>query len=107
MNWIKRAFHRMGSPRFFYEGSRNWVIALFVFGIASVALGTVWGLFYAPVERYQGETYRSLYVHAPAAHLAQMIYIAIENMESMSCQDGSCGIYFRNITLLSFVFKNS
>lgn len=77
MNWFNRTFHRMGSPRFFYEGSRNWVIALFVFGIASVSLGTVWGLFYAPVERYQGETYRILYVHAPAAHLAQMIYIAI------------------------------
>ena len=77
MTWFKRAFHRMGSPRFFYTGSRKWVLSLFILGVSSVALGTVWGLFFAPVERYQGETYRILYIHAPAAHLAQLIYIAI------------------------------
>lgn len=76
MGWVKTTFHRMGSPRFFYRGASSWVLWLYVVGLGSLAVGVVWGLVFAPVERYQGETYRILYIHAPSAHLAQMIYVS-------------------------------
>jgi heme exporter protein C len=37
----------------------------------------VWGLVYAPVERYQGDSYRIIYIHVPASSGALMGYIAM------------------------------
>ena len=75
--WIKRAFHRSASPRWFFGGSRKWMIGLYSAGIALVLVGSVWGLAFVPPERYQGDSFRILFVHVPAASLAQSIYVAI------------------------------
>lgn len=74
---MKRAFHRAGSPRWFFAGSRRWMIGLYVVGVPLVLLGSVWGLGFVPPERYQGDSFRILFVHVPAASLAQSIYLAI------------------------------
>jgi heme exporter protein C len=39
------------------------------------AVGVPWGLFYAPAERFQGETARILYIHVPAASWSLGIYV--------------------------------
>lgn len=75
--WIKRAFHRSASPRWFFGGSRKWMIGLYSAGVALVLAGSVWGLAFVPPERYQGDSFRILFVHVPAASLAQSIYVAI------------------------------
>ena len=75
--WIKYTFHRSASPRWFFGGSRKWMIGLYSAGIALVLLGSAWGLAFVPPERYQGDSFRILFVHVPAASLAQSIYIAI------------------------------
>ena len=75
--WIKRKFHRAGSPRWFFAGSRRPMIALYTFGIALILLGSIWGLGFVPPERYQGDSFRILFIHVPAAFLAQSIYVAI------------------------------
>ena len=75
--WIKYTFHRSASPRWFFGGSRKWMIGLYSAGIALVLVGSVWGLAFVPPERYQGDSFRILFVHVPAASLAQSIYIAI------------------------------
>ena len=69
-------FHRMGSPPHFYTSVRTWIIALYGIGIVLLIAGTTWGLFYAPPDRYQGEVFRIMYVHVPAAHLAEALYVA-------------------------------
>ena len=76
-DWIKRAFHRSASPRWFFAASRRWVIGLYAVGIAMILTGSVWGLAFVPPERYQGESARILFIHVPAAFLAQTIYIAV------------------------------
>lgn len=75
--WTQRAFHRTGSPRWFFAGSRRWMVGLYVAGIALIVVGSTLGLGFVPPERYQGDSFRILFVHVPAVHLAQTIYIAV------------------------------
>ena len=75
--WAQRAFHKTGSPRWFFAGSRRWMVGLYVAGIALIVVGSTLGLGFVPPERYQGDSFRILFVHVPAVHLAQTIYIAV------------------------------
>ena len=77
MGWIKDIFHKTGSPRWFFAGSRPWMIGLYLAGAVLLLTGSVWGLGFVPPERYQGDSFRILFVHAPAAHLAEAIYVAV------------------------------
>ena len=76
-SWLSRAFHRTASPRWFFEGSRAWMIGLYVGGALCILVGSTWGLGFVPPERYQGDSFRILFVHVPAASLAQSIYVAL------------------------------
>ena len=76
MGLIKDAFHRMGSPRFFYHGSSLWVRGLYVGGGLGLLVGSFWGLVLAPPDKYQGHSFRIMYMHVPSAHLAEMVYFA-------------------------------
>ena len=75
--WAQRAFHKTGSPRWFFAGSRRWMVGLYLAGIALIVVGSTMGLGFVPPERYQGDSFRILFVHVPAVHLAQSIYIAV------------------------------
>ncbi len=63
-------FHRLGSPRWFYEKTNPWLPWLAVISIALVVTGAVWGLAFAPADYKQGNSYRIIYIHVPAAFLA-------------------------------------
>ena len=74
---IKAFWHKLGSPVWFYQISRPWMIG---FGCAALLLlvwGVVWGLAFAPPDYQQGNSVRIMYVHVPAAMLAQSIYIGM------------------------------
>ena len=75
--WLKRKFHRAGSPRWFFAASKPWMIGLYAVGIGLVLAGSIWGLGFVPPERYQGNSFRILFVHVPAAFLAQSIYVGV------------------------------
>ena len=77
MGWITETFHKAGSPRWFFAGSKRWMIGLYATGALHVVTGSIWGLGFVPPERYQTDSFRILFVHAPAAHLAEAIYVAI------------------------------
>lgn len=63
-------FHRLGSPRWFYEKTGPWLPWLTVIGIGLIVTGAVWGLAFAPADYKQGNSYRIIYIHVPAAFLA-------------------------------------
>jgi heme exporter protein C len=63
-------FHRLGSPRWFYEKTTPWLPWLSVISIALIVTGAVWGLAFAPADYKQGNSYRIIYIHVPAAFLA-------------------------------------
>ena len=69
-----RPLHRFGSPKYFYETSlwlSKWTAGasalLFVAGLYG-------GLVFAPADYQQGDSFRIIYVHVPAAWMAQFVY---------------------------------
>ncbi|WP_439134092.1 heme ABC transporter permease [Pseudomaricurvus sp.] len=68
MGW--QWFHRLGSPRWFYEKTNAWIPWLAVISISLLVAGAVWGLAFAPEDYKQGNSYRIIYIHVPAAFLA-------------------------------------
>ncbi len=73
MNWTW--FHKWGSPKWFYEMSGRWLPWLGVAAILLLVVGLAWGLAFAPPEKYQLDSYRIIYIHVPAAFLAQSCYL--------------------------------
>ncbi|TXH99686.1 MAG: heme ABC transporter permease [Pseudorhodobacter sp.] len=73
MNWTW--FHKLGSPKWFYEISSVWLRGLSVAAILLILVGTVWGLAFAPPDYQQGNSFRIIYIHVPAAFLAQSCYL--------------------------------
>jgi heme exporter protein C len=63
-------FHRLGSPRWFYEKTSPWMPYLTVITVALLITGAIWGLAFAPTDFRQGNSYRIIYIHVPAAFLA-------------------------------------
>ncbi|RUR39374.1 heme ABC transporter permease [Vreelandella populi] len=71
--------HKWGSPKWFYAMSARvqpwcWAVSLLL-----IATGTVWGLAFAPTEvnQGQGDSFRIIYVHVPAAFLAQSVFVSM------------------------------
>lgn len=67
-------FHRLGSPRFFYEKTNKWVFWLGLISVTMLVVGSIWGLAFSPSEAKQGNSYRIIYIHVPAAVLSMVGY---------------------------------
>src|SRR3546814_515961 len=73
LTWL----HRWGSPKWFYRISGRCVPWLAGASILLIAAGLAWGLAFAPPDYQQGDSFRIIYVHVPAAMLAQSIYVML------------------------------
>jgi heme exporter protein C len=72
---IKAWWHRLGSPRWFYDISTPWEKVLGALALVLLLTGTVWGLAFAPEDYQQGNSFRVMYVHVPAAMVSQSAYM--------------------------------
>ena len=77
MNWFMRWFHRFGSPVWFYRIAGKWLPWLTTLFVLLFVPGMYWGLFVAPTDYQQGESFRIMYVHVPAAWMSMFIYVAM------------------------------
>lgn len=77
MNWFMRWFHRFGSPVWFYRIAGKWLPWLTALFVLLFVPGMYWGLFVAPTDYQQGESFRIMYVHVPAAWMSMFIYVAM------------------------------
>ena len=68
-------FHEWGSPKAFYMRSGKMLPWLGFLTVLLLSAGLVWGLFLAPSDYQQGQSVRIMYVHVPAAILAQSSYV--------------------------------
>jgi len=73
MNWT--FFHKLGSPKWFYDLSARLQPWFLVTGVLLMAIATVWGLAFAPQDYQQGNRFRIIYLHVPTAILAQSCYM--------------------------------
>ncbi len=74
---IKQFWHRLGSPRWFYSMSGPWFTAFAAAAAILLLAGMAWGLAFAPPDYQQGDSFRIIYVHVPAAILAQSVYMVL------------------------------
>ena len=69
--------HGFANPARFLRIARWLTPALLVAGLALTAAALIYGYFYAPAERLQGESVRILFVHVPTAWLGMAGWTAI------------------------------
>ena len=79
-----RWFHQWGSPKFFYHRSGALIPVLALASGLILGAGVFWGLLIAPADYQQGESVRIMYVHVPAAILAQSSYAMMAVMALIS-----------------------
>ncbi len=79
-----RWFHQWGSPKFFYHRSGVLIPVLALASGLILGAGVFWGLLIAPADYQQGESVRIMYVHVPAAILAQSSYAMMAVMALIS-----------------------
>lgn len=69
--------HKLGSPKWFYAISARLLPWFWAAAAMLLVVGTVWGLAFAPADYQQGHSFRIIYVHVPAAILAQSCFVAL------------------------------
>ncbi|MFT4520449.1 MAG: heme exporter protein C [Halioglobus sp.] len=67
-------FHKLGSPPWLYGIAGNILRFLLPLTVAGLVAGVVWGLLYTSMDFRQGNSYRILYIHVPAAVVALAAY---------------------------------
>ncbi len=70
-------FHKLGSPKWFYGISGRLLPWLSIAAVLLIGIGVVWGLAFAPPDYQQGNSFRIIYIHVPAAMLAQSCYVML------------------------------
>jgi heme exporter protein C len=70
-------YHRLGSPPHFYGIAGRFIPWLIGAALLLMAVGLYWGLVVAPTDYEQGEAYRIIYIHVPAAWLSMFVYVCM------------------------------
>ena len=68
---------RFSSPPYFYQISEKilpWLIGIFVI---TLCYGLYGGLYAAPTDYQQGDSFRIIYIHVPAAWMSMFIYMVM------------------------------
>lgn len=72
---IKVAFHKLGSPLVFYRFAQRLIPWLWIATLIPLAIGLYQALYIVPPDYQQGDSYRILYIHVPAAWQAMATYL--------------------------------
>ena len=73
-NAIVTLYHKLGSPPSFYRISGYFLKWLLLIAIILTTVGLYDGLVLAPADYQQGDSFRIIYVHVPAAWMSMLIY---------------------------------
>ena len=68
---------RFASPQTFFPLAGKIAAASAVIAVICAAIGLWLGLYVAPTDSQQGEVYRLIYLHVPAAWMAMFIYLVM------------------------------
>jgi heme exporter protein C len=71
--WLQK----FSSPKFFYDMAGTLVPWFAVAAALAGVYGLYLGLFVAPTDYQQGESYRIIYIHVPAAWMSLFIYVVM------------------------------
>ena len=68
---------RLAAPKFFYPFAGRLLPWLGVLAAVLLLLGAGWGLAVAPADYQQGDGYRIMFIHVPAAWLSMLTYMVL------------------------------
>lgn len=69
-----KALHQLAKPERLYAFCGRLVPWLTLLSVALLAVGCAWGFGFAPADYQQGQSYRIMYLHVPAAMWSMGIY---------------------------------
>ncbi len=104
---------KIANLKFFFTNTKNLSRFLGLFTFILFFFGIYWGLYVAPSDYLQGESYRIMYLHVPAAWLSLQVYMfmaitgfvslvwKVKIMEIISIQCAPIGAYFTLIALVT------
>ena len=113
MNKIILWFNQTGSPPRFDEFAKRWAGPSFLAAFVLMAIGIYGALFAVPADYKQGDSFRILYIHVPAAWMSMSIFVimAIQSIialvwriklcELLAMASAPIGALFTAITLIS------
>ena len=70
-----KILHKLASPPHFYGMAERMIPWFAMPGLILIGYGAYAGLFVAPADYQQGDAFRIIYVHVPAAYLSMMAYM--------------------------------
>jgi heme exporter protein C len=68
---------RLAAPKFFYPFAGRLLPWLGVLAAVLLVIGAGWGLAVAPADYQQGDSYRIMFIHVPAAWLSMLTYMVM------------------------------
>ncbi|RLV60675.1 heme ABC transporter permease [Parashewanella curva] len=69
--------HPYASPEKAYQLSTTLFPWFAVLGFSLTLIGTIWGLMFAPTDYQQGDSYRIIFIHVPAASMSMSVYVGM------------------------------
>ena len=72
-----KALHQLAIPERLYGLCGRCIPWLTALSALLLAVGLVWGFVYAPADYQQGQSYRIMYLHVPAAMWSMGVYLAM------------------------------
>jgi len=70
-------FHKLGSPKYFYGIAGRLIPWLGALCVLLLGAGVYLGLFVAPADYQQGESYRIIFIHVPSAWMSMFVYVVM------------------------------
>ena len=113
MNRLIKFYHELGSPPSFYRITNHWLKPVLFLALALTIYGLIDGLFFAPEDYQQGDSYRIIFVHVPSAWMSMFIYAIVgvsgimafvwrmKVAEAVMMASAPIGAMFTAITLLT------
>jgi heme exporter protein C len=77
MNPMMQFFHKMASPRYFYGLAGRLIPWLGAACLLFMLAGLYYGLIVAPPDYQQGDSYRIMFIHVPAAWMSMFVYVVM------------------------------
>src|SRR5215467_11259567 len=72
INWFKYS-----SPQTFFPLAGRLALVFGALAVAACAVGLYLGFFVAPTDAQQGESYRIIFIHVPAAWMSMFLYVVM------------------------------
>jgi heme exporter protein C len=70
-------FHKLASPRYFYNIAGRMIPWLAAACLLFILTGLYYGLVKAPPDYQQGDSYRIMFIHVPAAWMSMFVYVVM------------------------------